>query len=162
MFGKLKPGCSLVQNSGKKNNSYHITYLEFLYPQKFQLHTWHPEQEWKTRWQKIATCAYKNIQNTSRKRKPTIEGLYTMDLFSVLQLLESNKFYDEADSEGLSFEAEDGSSVRSPTPFAGPMLQRAVLCNAIASFNFWNCRRLWTQSGGFRWKWMWNFLKALK
>lgn len=41
---------------------------------------------------------------------------------------ELRKFYADVDPDGLSFGAKEGSSVRSPTPFGGPMLQRAVLC----------------------------------
>lgn len=46
--------------------------------------------------------------------------------------------YLELASAASSFEAggEDSGKVISPTPTGGPILQRAVLCFAIASFNF--------------------------
>lgn len=56
-------------------------------------------------------------------------GVDNMDQRPLIQSLELKKFYAEADSEGLSLGTKEGSSLRSPTPFGGPMLQRAVLCN---------------------------------
>lgn len=46
------------------------------------------------------------------------------------------KICDEASVYCLSWGAKEGSSIRSPTPFGGPMLQRAVLCISIASLIF--------------------------
>lgn len=46
--------------------------------------------------------------------------------------------YVEEAAADTSFVPESSSSDTSPTPIGGPILQRSVLCNWIASFIFWN------------------------